>query len=119
MAAWQPNATPGPLCITQSTEAVHSPAKSDSDPRQLVLDGLAEENEAGNADDPGGIDTPQSVFGRVLAVVSSNVTVAEEVVEPVAPYFCEYSPYHWRKVEQSYGGVGEKIWRRLDELGDC
>jgi hypothetical protein len=55
-----------------------------------VLKSLAVEDEGSEGEKGTGVRTPQSVFGLVFTVVYADVSVAEEVVEPVTPQFADY-----------------------------
>ena len=52
---------------------------------ESVLKSLAVEDEGSEGENGTGVRTPQSVFRLVFAVVCTDVSVAEEVVEPVTP----------------------------------
>lgn len=99
-------------------EAIHGPAKRDPYPAQLVLDGLTKEDETAKTNDPGWVDAPKTILWSILAVVRTYVTIAKEVVEPVAPELGQDGPDHWREVKQGYGRVREEVGWRLHELGD-
>jgi hypothetical protein len=67
---------------SESTEAIHSPAKRNANPAEIMLQSLAEQNEACHSDDPRWINTPQAVLRLVLATMSADVPITKEIIEP-------------------------------------
>jgi hypothetical protein len=52
----------------------------------------------------------------VLAIVGFDVSVAQEVVEPMSPELTDNSTNHWSEVEEGSLGIVEEVWWRSDEL---
>ena len=67
---------------SESTKAIHSPAKRNAYPAEFMLQSFAEQDETRHSDDPRRINTPQTVLWFIFAAMSANVPIAEEIIKP-------------------------------------
>lgn len=101
---------------SQSREAVHAPAKCDSNPRKLVLECLTKKNEPGESNDPSRVYAPEAIFRLILASMGSDIAIAKEVIKPVTPKFGADGANHRREKEKRKRCVAEQVGGWQDEL---
>lgn len=94
---------------TEGAEAVQAPTKGQADPVILVLERFPEDDESKNTKDPCRIHTPETVLRFVCATVGANVSVAKEVIEPVAPELGAHGTNHRCQEEKRHSRWRERI----------
>lgn len=83
-----------------------------------MLQSLTIQHKRRNAEDDRRIHSPKAIFRLVFALVDANVTIAEPVIEPVAPEKAEDGPDHGSEPEPGELEVGEEVRAADDELRD-
>lgn len=91
----------------EGREHLHGPAEGEAYPGQVVLEGLAVEDEASDADEPGEVDAGKAGFGGEFAGVPADMVGGDEIVLEVAVELGGEGADHGGEEEEAEGDGGE------------